>query len=73
LPEDFRKQLAQKVQQEQLKRKWESKIAEQQAADLDRARKEQGLKGRLDKAVKDVAGAAPSILDRVKGLFNKKP
>lgn len=73
LPEDFRKQLAHKVQQEQLKRKWESKIAEQQAADLDRARKEQGLKGRFDKAVKDVAGAAPSILDRVKGLFNKKP
>lgn len=73
LPEDFRKQLAHKVQQEQLKRKWESKIAEQQAADLDRAQREQGLKGRLDKAVKDVAGAAPSILDKVKGLFNKKP
>jgi hypothetical protein len=73
LPEDFRKQLAHKVQQEQLKRKWESKIAEQQAADLERAQREQGFKGRLDKAVKDVAGAAPSILDKVKGLFNKKP
>jgi hypothetical protein len=73
LPEDFRKQLAQKVQQEQLKRKWESKIAEQQNQDLDRAKKEQGLKGRIDRAVKDVTDKAPSILDKVKGLFNKKP
>lgn len=72
LPEDFRKQLAQKVQQEQLKRKWESKIAEQQAQDADRARREQSLKGKLDKVVKDVADKTPSILDKMKGLFNKK-
>ncbi|MCE3004898.1 MAG: hypothetical protein LW860_19725 [Xanthomonadaceae bacterium] len=75
LPEDFRKQLAQKVQQEQLKRKWESKIAEQQAQDMERAQRaqrEQSLKGKIDRAVAGVAEKAPSILDKVKGLFNKK-
>lgn len=71
LPEDFRKQLAQKVQQDQLRRKWESKIAEQQAEEAARRSREQGLKGRLDKAVREVAGKAPSLIDKVRGLFRK--
>lgn len=71
LSEDFRKQLAHKVQQDQLRRKWESKIAEQQAEEEARRAREQGLKGRIDKAVKDVADKAPSLLDKVKGLFRK--
>ncbi len=71
LPDDFRKQLAQKLQQDQLRRKWEAKIAEQQAEEEAKRAREQGLKRRLDKAVKDLADRAPSLLDKVKSLFRK--
>jgi hypothetical protein len=73
LPDDFRKQLAQKVQQEQLKRKWESKIAQQQQDDQAKPKREPGVKAKLDQAIKDVAEKAPSLVDRMKGLFGKKP
>ncbi len=71
LPEDFRKQLATRVQQEQLKRKWESKIF-QQAPEAERAQRDAGLKVKLDRVVKDVADKTPAIIDKVKGLFNRK-
>jgi hypothetical protein len=71
LPDDYRKQLQQRVQQENLKRKWESKIAQQQKEELERMRREQSLKGRIDRAVEGVKDKAPSILDKVKGIFKK--
>lgn len=71
LSDDYRKQLQQKVQQENLKRKWESKIAQQQKDELEKMKREQSLKGRLDRAVEGVKGKAPSILDKVKGIFKK--
>lgn len=71
LPDDYRKQLQQRIQQENLKRKWESKIALQQKEELEKMKREQSLKGRLDRAVEGVKEKAPSILDKVKGLFRK--
>jgi hypothetical protein len=34
-------------------------------------RREQSLKGRLDRAVEGVKDKAPSILDKVRGIFKK--
>ena len=71
LPDDYRKQLQQKIQQENLKRKWESKIALQQKEDIEKLKREQSLKGRLDRAVEGVKEKAPGLLDKMKGLFKK--
>lgn len=71
LPDDFRKQLQQKVQQEHLKRKWESKIVEQQLEEANKLKREKSLKGRLDRAVSGVKDKAPTLLNRVKTLFKK--
>ncbi len=72
LSDDFRKQLAQKVQHEQLKRKWESKIAQQQQDDQTKDKGKPAAKAKVDQAVKDGADKAPSLVDRMKGLFNRK-
>lgn len=73
LSDDFRKQLAQKVQQENLKRKWESKIAQQQQEDQAKPKREPGVKPKIEQAIKDAVEKAPSLVDRMKGLFGKKP
>jgi hypothetical protein len=71
LPDDYRKQLQQKIQQENLKRKWESKIADQQKEELETLKRDQSLRARLDKTVQGVKAGAPSLLDKVKGIFKK--
>ncbi len=71
LSDDYRRQLQQKIQQDNLKRKWEAKIAEQQAADMDKLKRDQGLKSKLNQAVQAVQDKAPSLIDRMKGLFKK--
>ncbi|MBS0557666.1 MAG: hypothetical protein JSR27_09675 [Proteobacteria bacterium] len=72
LSDSFRAQLRTKVQQDQIKRRWESKISEQQKADLARMKREQGLSGSFAKpAAVDDKPAGSSWLDRVKGLIKK--
>ncbi len=78
LPEAYRLQLRSKVQQEEIKRKWESKISSQQQADLSRLRREHSVGGKLGKLVgQDRAAAADkpwlgSTLDKLRGLVKKK-
>ena len=69
LPEDFRKQLRTKVQQEELKRKWEAQMAERQREELARMQRENSITGRFGKVVADVAGGG--IFDKLKGLVKK--
>lgn len=74
LSDHFRAQLRTKVQQDQIKRRWESKIGEQQKAELEQLKREQSLTGRFTKpAVKTDAkpAAGASWLDRIKGLVKK--
>jgi hypothetical protein len=71
ISDDYRKQLQQKLQQDNMRRKWETKIAQQQKQDIEKLNREQSLKGKLDKAVKGVKESAPSLLDRMKGIFRK--
>jgi len=71
IPDELRKQLQQKIQQEQIRRKWEDKMAEQQHAELDSLKRDQSVRGRVERAVQDVRERAPSLLDKVKGIFRK--
>jgi hypothetical protein len=71
LPEDVRKQLQQKIQQEQMRRKWEDRMAEQQRAEMEQLKRQQGVRGRIERVVADVSGKGPSLLDKVKGIFKK--
>lgn len=71
ISDDYRKQLQQKLQQDNMRRKWETRIAQQQKDEMEALRREQSLKGKLDKAVQGVKETAPSLLDRVKGIFRK--
>ena len=62
------------MQQDQIKRRWESKIGAQQKAELEQLKREQSLTGRFAKPTikaeaKPVAGA--SWIDRIKGLVKK--
>lgn len=70
LPDDFRKQLQQKVQQEQLKRKWENKIAEQQREELERLKREGG-KAKPANGDPAAAGKAGGFLGKMRDIFRK--
>lgn len=71
LPDDFRKQLQQKVQQEQMRRKWETKIAETQREELERLKRDQGVKAKVERTVDAARDKAPGLLDKMKGIFKK--
>jgi len=77
LPDSYRSQLRTKVQQEQIKRRWESKISAQGETELEKLKREQSLANKFGKLVgKDKAPAAEkpadtSWLDRLKGLVKK--
>jgi hypothetical protein len=75
LPDTYRNQLRTKVQQEQIKRRWESKISAQQQTELERLKREQSLTAKFGKLVgKDKPAdkpAEPSWLERIKGLVKK--
>ncbi|HET8941507.1 MAG TPA: hypothetical protein VFN13_05930 [Rudaea sp.] len=76
LPDDYRKQLRSRVQQEQIKRRWESKISAQQETELGQLKREQSIGSKLGKLVgKDKpAGVKPadtSLFGRLKGLVRK--
>jgi hypothetical protein len=79
LPDAYRNQLRTKVQQDQIKRRWENKINEQQQDELAQIKREQSITGRLaklvtkeDKAPASEAAAPPtSWLGKLKGLVGK--
>ena len=61
LPDDYRRQLQHKIQQEQMRRKWEQKLAVQQQEELERLRRE--------KTAADDAGGG--FLGKMRELFRK--
>jgi hypothetical protein len=61
LPDDYRRQLQHKIQQEQMRRKWEQKLAVQQQEELERLKRE--------KSAADEAGGG--FFGKVKELFRK--
>ncbi len=75
LPDSYRTQLRTKVQQDQIKRRWESKMSAQQQAELAQMKRDQSLTGKLGKLVtKDKPADKPadsSWLGRLKGLVKK--
>jgi hypothetical protein len=75
ISDDYRRALQQKIQQDNLKRKWETKIAEQQRAEDDKS-KNPRVSGKLPRVTAPAPAAsapdkAPSLLDRMKGIFKK--
>jgi hypothetical protein len=80
LPDSYRTQLRTKVQQEQIKRRWESKISATQKTELDQIKRDQSIAGKFGKLVgKDKPAAeesAPAVdnswLGKLKGLVAKK-
>jgi hypothetical protein len=81
LSDSYRNQLRTKVQQEQIKRRWESKISATQASELEKLKRDQSIAGKFGKLVgKDKPAeeksaeekpAESSWLDRLKGLVKK--
>jgi hypothetical protein len=78
LSDSYRTQLRTKVQQEQIKRRWESKISANQKTELDQLKRDQSIAGKFGKLVgKDKPVAADSTppdnswLGRLKGLVKK--
>ena len=69
LPEDFRKQLRTKVQQEELKRKWEAQLAERQREELGRLERDRSLGAKLGKVVDQVK--VGGLFYKLKGLVKK--
>lgn len=71
LPDEFRKQLQQRIQKEQMRRKWETRIADQQREEIERLEREHSIKGKVERTVQGVRDKAPGLLDRVRGMFRK--
>jgi hypothetical protein len=76
LSDSYRNQLRTKVQQEQIKRRWESKISAQQQTDLDKLKRDQSIAGKFVKksTTPEAAQEKPadnSWLGRLKGLVKK--
>ena len=80
LSDAYRNQLRSKVQQDQIKRRWETKINEQQQNELAQLKRDRSITGRLarlvtkdDKAAEPVPAAGTSWLGKLKGLVRKEP
>lgn len=78
LPDAYRNQLRTKVQQDAIKRRWETKINEQQQTELAQMKRQQSITGRMaalvikdDKAAGAAAPASSSWLGKLKGLVGK--
>ena len=76
LPDSYRNQLRSKVQQEQIKRRWESKINAQQQTDMDKLKRDQGIAGKFiksapEKPALDEKPADTSWFGKLKGLVKK--
>jgi len=78
LPDSYRSQLRSKVQQDLIKRRWETKISDQQQQELAQIKRERSMSGRLarlvtkdDKPLADPAPPATTWFGRLKGLVKK--
>jgi hypothetical protein len=78
LPDAYRMQLRTKVQQDQIKRRWETKINEQQQDELAQIKREHSITGRLAKLVTKEdkpqaadTGGSVSWFGKLKGLVKK--
>jgi len=69
LSDDYRKQLRTKVQQEEMKRRWEAQMAQRQRDELAEMERQQGLAGKLTKVVDQVK--VGSLFDKLRGLVKK--
>ncbi|UXI69245.1 hypothetical protein [Tahibacter amnicola] len=69
LPDDYRKQLRTKVQQEEMKRRWETQMADRQREELAELERQQGLAGKLTKVVDQVK--VGGLLNKLRGLVKK--
>lgn len=69
LPDDYRKQLRTKVQQEEMKRRWESQMAQRQREELAEMERQQGIAGKLTKVVDQVK--VGSLFGKLRGLVKK--
>ena len=79
LSDAYRNQLRSKVQQDQIKRRWETKINEQQQNELAQLKRDRSITGRLaklvtkdDKVGEPVAATGTSWLGKLKGLVKKE-
>lgn len=64
LPDEYKKQLQHKIQQEQMRRKWEQKLAAQQQEELERLRREKS-------STTAAAESNGSLVSKLKGFFKK--
>jgi hypothetical protein len=73
LPDSYRVHLRSKIQQDEMKRKWESKISQVQQQELDKLKREQSLAGKFSKLIgTDKPGAeGGGLLGKLKGLVKK--
>lgn len=69
LPDDYRKQLRTKVQQEEMKRRWEAQMSQRQRDELAEMERKQGLAGKLTKVVDQVK--VGSFLGKLRDLVKK--
>jgi len=68
LPDSYRVHLRSKIQQDEMKRKWETKISEVQQQELDKLKREQSLAGKFSKLI---GGDKPAAEGEKLGLFGK--
>jgi len=68
LPDSYRVHLRSKIQQDEMKRKWETKISEVQQQELDKLKREQSLAGKFSKLI---GGDKPAGEGEKLGLFGK--
>ena len=68
LPDAYRVHLRSKIQQDEIKRKWETKISEVQQQELEKLKREQSLAGKFSKLI---GGDKPAAEGEKVGLFGK--
>ena len=68
LPDAYRVHLRSKIQQDEMKRKWETKISEVQQQELEKLKREQSLAGKFSKLI---GGDKPAPEGEKVGLFGK--
>jgi len=73
LPDSYRVHLRSKIQQDEMKRRWESKISEQQQQELGKLKRDYSLAGKFGKLIgKDKPEGPSSFFGKLKGLVKKE-
>jgi len=71
LPDDYRMQLRNRIEQEQIKRRWESAISERQETELAQIRREHSLAAQLSRMIAGGSMNPQALLNRFKGKHDK--